>query len=110
MPYHWFSFGGGFVSLSQNETIPAEMRFHGKAREYNELVQMLYKIPSNTRVTRTEKDDARAFTGFAEHQANYNDAGHDQCFPYVLITMNVYYCNVVRRPPPSQIACNAQSI
>ena len=36
-------------------TIPAEMRFHGSAREYNELVQMLYKIFSNTRVTLTRE-------------------------------------------------------
>ena len=100
MPHHWCSFGGGFVSLSKNETIPAEMRFHGKAREYNELVQMLYKIPSNTRVTRTEKDDARAFTGFAEHQANYNVACQELCFRRIHLTPNGPLCNGLRMPTP----------
>ena len=70
------------------------------AREYNELVQMLYKIPSNTRVTRTEKDDARAFTRFAEHQANYNVACHDLCFPRIYITTNRPLCNGLRMPTP----------
>ena len=70
------------------------------AREYNELVQMLYKIPSNTRVTRTEKDDARAFTRFAEHQANYNVACHELCFPRIYITTNGPLCNGLRMPTP----------
>ena len=45
------------------------MRFHGKAREYNELVQMLYNITySQTHESLLpEKDDARAFTRFVEH-------------------------------------------
>ena len=33
-----------------------------------------------------EKDDARAFTRFAEHQANYNVACHELCFPRIYIT------------------------
>ena len=68
------------------------------------------KYPQTHKSLLREKIDARAVTRFAEHQANYNVAGHDQCFPYILITMNVYPGNVPSRPPQSQIACNTKSI
>ena len=45
-----------------------------------------------------EKDDARAFTGFAEHQANYNVACHELCFPRLVITTNGPLCNGLRMP------------
>ena len=61
----------------------------GSAREHKKLVQMLYKIPSNTRVT---QDDARAFTRFAKHQAN------DLCFPRIHITTCGLTGNGIRMP------------
>ena len=62
----------------------------GSARAYNELVQMLYNITySQTHESLLpEKDDVRAFTRFAEHQANYNVACHAVCFPRIYITTN----------------------
>ena len=50
---------------------------------YNaDMVQMLYKIPSDARVTLRENRRA-AVTRLAEHQANYNVACHDLCFPLI---------------------------
>ena len=47
-----------------------------------------------------EKDDARAFTRFAEHQANYNVACQELCFPRIYLTPNGPLCNGLRMPTP----------